>query len=52
MTHLERIERAQDLLARINLKRPVWIDCTGRFRMGRSADMIEMLETLGYSTRA
>ena len=49
MTDRERIERAKHLLLRAQITRPVWIGCDGWLRIGRTDDMVCMLDDLGIS---
>ncbi len=54
LTTKERIQRKEVLLARPTtvVTRPVWIDCEGWLRIGRTGDMVQMLEDIGVPTRA
>lgn len=53
-TNAERIAHTIALMARPTtiVTRPVWIDDAGWLRIGRTDDMIQMLEDIGIKTRA
>jgi hypothetical protein len=54
MTSRDRLARTAALLAHplTVVTRPVWIGCDGWLRIGRTGDMVQMMDDIGVQTRA